>query len=211
MKTFLTAVLCLSAIFSFAQSQRDLPPNAEPGKCYAKCLMANEFDNYEFELPVYTGDPENDTVPRKVEKITLAQGKKEWVKKKADRKCLSPNPDDCLVWCLVEVPEMSVEREIVTDLSMTDFYIMETFEKKELKKKGGFTEWKEILCANKITSYTIRQIQTALLDEGFLNSIPRKKRLNAETKGALKSYQLKHGLPVGNLDLKTLDALGIHY
>jgi hypothetical protein len=28
-----------------------------------------------------------------------------WVKKKADRNCLSADPEDCLVWCLVEVPE----------------------------------------------------------------------------------------------------------
>ncbi|MEY4905099.1 MAG: hypothetical protein RLZZ292_2914 [Bacteroidota bacterium] len=28
----------------------------------------------------------------------------QWVKKQPDRNCLSANPDDCLVWCLVEVP-----------------------------------------------------------------------------------------------------------
>ena len=27
-----------------------------------------------------------------------------WVKKRGDQNCLSQNPDDCLVWCLVEVP-----------------------------------------------------------------------------------------------------------
>ena len=28
----------------FAQAPGDLPPNAEPGKCYAKCLIADEWD-----------------------------------------------------------------------------------------------------------------------------------------------------------------------
>ncbi len=27
-----------------------------------------------------------------------------WVKKKADRNCLSADPNDCLVWCLVDQP-----------------------------------------------------------------------------------------------------------
>ncbi len=28
-----------------------------------------------------------------------------WVKRRADRNCLSANPDDCLVWCLIEIKE----------------------------------------------------------------------------------------------------------
>lgn len=31
------------------------------------------------------------------------ESKREWIKKKADRNCLSSDPNDCLVWCLVEV------------------------------------------------------------------------------------------------------------
>lgn len=34
--------------------------------------------------------------------IISVQKKSAWVKKKQDANCLSANPDDCLVWCLVE-------------------------------------------------------------------------------------------------------------
>ena len=40
----------------------------------------------------------------------------EWVKKKADRNCLSADPDDCLVWCLVEVPASIQFKDINDEL-----------------------------------------------------------------------------------------------
>lgn len=211
MKTYLTLAFCLFALFSMAQAPGDLPPNAEPGKCFAKCLIGDDFRISTFEVAVYSGTPEDKTVKRKTKKIILAEGKTEWVKKKSDRKCLSGDPNDCLVWCLVETPEVSVEREVVLDLSKTDAYVMETFEKKELKKKGGFTEWKEIICANKVNSNLIRQIQNALLSEGFLEELPRKAKFKSKTKQALQSFQRENDLPIGNLDFETMDALNIPY
>ena len=38
------------------------------------------------------------------EQIEVAPSSTKWVKKKADRNCLSADPNDCLVWCLVETP-----------------------------------------------------------------------------------------------------------
>ncbi len=38
------------------------------------------------------------------ETIQTAAASTKWVKKKADRNCLSADPNDCLVWCLVEIP-----------------------------------------------------------------------------------------------------------
>jgi len=49
-----------------------------------------------------------ETVPAEyrtdTETIEVKPASTKWVKKKADRNCLSANPDDCLVWCLVEEP-----------------------------------------------------------------------------------------------------------
>ncbi len=39
------------------------------------------------------------------ETIVVRPASTKWVKKKADRNCLSADPNDCLVWCLVEVPQ----------------------------------------------------------------------------------------------------------
>ncbi len=40
----------------------------------------------------------------KYELVEVEPAREDWVQKKADRNCLSANPNDCLVWCLVEVP-----------------------------------------------------------------------------------------------------------
>ncbi|NNE38120.1 MAG: hypothetical protein HKN08_07425, partial [Gammaproteobacteria bacterium] len=41
------------------------------------------------------------------ETMVVSPATTKWVKRRADRNCLSANPDDCLVWCLVEVPEQT--------------------------------------------------------------------------------------------------------
>ncbi len=41
------------------------------------------------------------------ETIVTRPASTKWVKKKADKNCLSADPNDCLVWCLVEVPEQT--------------------------------------------------------------------------------------------------------
>jgi outer membrane protein OmpA-like peptidoglycan-associated protein len=38
------------------------------------------------------------------EQILNSPASTKWEKRKADAACLSANPDDCLVWCLVEIP-----------------------------------------------------------------------------------------------------------
>ena len=40
----------------------------------------------------------------KGERILIQPATTKWVKRKADRNCLSADPNDCLVWCLIEVP-----------------------------------------------------------------------------------------------------------
>lgn len=38
------------------------------------------------------------------EQVMTSPASTKWVKKKADANCLSADPNDCLVWCLVEIP-----------------------------------------------------------------------------------------------------------
>lgn len=45
--------------------------------------------------------PKYETVTETVE---VAPATTKWIKRKGDRNCLSANPEDCLVWCKVEVP-----------------------------------------------------------------------------------------------------------
>jgi hypothetical protein len=88
----------------------------------------------------------------------------------------------------------------------------ETVTKRVLAKKGGFTEWREILCPDLVTSYTISQIQRALLDRGYdVGPAGVDNVLGRDTKAALAKFQKDNGLPVGNLNFETLKALGVQY
>jgi peptidoglycan hydrolase-like protein with peptidoglycan-binding domain len=72
------------------------------------------------------------------------------------------------------------------------------------------TEWREVLCGNKVDGYTIRQIQSALRNAGY-DPGPIDNVLGARTRAALTKYQKDNSLPIGSLDLKTLQALGVQY
>lgn len=119
-------------VCSQVAAAQDAPPNAKPGKCYAKCLMPDK----------------NETLGSE--------------------------------------------------------------EKPNLIRAGGVTEWREVLCGEKISSETVRKIQESLFAFGYGSGVPDK-IMNANTKAALTKFQQDKGLPIGNLDLETLSALGIHY
>ena len=64
-------------------------------------------------------------------------------------------------------------------------------------------------CGDKVTASVIRQLQTKLTAAGY--NVPVSEGMNKETKEALMRYQKEHNLPVGNLDVRTLDALGVKH
>lgn len=75
---------------------------------------------------------------------------------------------------------------------------------------GTLTEWKEILCPADINAYTIGQIQYTLSEKGYATG-PVDEIMGEKTKAALVQYQRDNGLPVGQLDLQTIEALGVKY
>jgi len=213
MKTTLVTIFCFFTLIIFAQSPGDLPPS-KPGACYAKCLVGDEYQTSEIELRVYKGDPYDTLIKREMKEVVLKAKRKGWEKRVADRNCLSPDPNDCLVWCLVDIPEEKTYRMVVLGDAPDSTFIIEKFSKKELLKKGGFTEWKEVLCQGKINQNLVRSVQTNLFEAGFLEEKYLKKKkakFNTATKSALKEYQRQNSLPLGNLDFETLAHLGIDY
>lgn len=247
--------------------------------------------------------PGFETVTERIE--TKPAGTK-WVRKKADADCLSANPDDCLVYCLVETPAeyqtltkrinkgcdgsgladagciktvevpakmgtrtvqrvktpmtvieenvpaeykavtvradapagyVTITRQIEkTPASYFEEYVPATYKavtarvmktpptsrtetipaeyvtvtKRKIMKAGGFTEWREVLCGEKMTTYTIKQVQAALNKAGY-DAGPADNAMGTRTKNALTKFQKDKGLPVGNFDFETLKALGINY
>ncbi len=83
-----------------------------------------------------------------------------------------------------------------------------TISKRQLVKAGGFNEWREVVCADDITTNLVQRVQSALNSRGY-DVGPADGVNGAKTKSALARFQKDNGLPVGNFNFETLRALGI--
>ena len=406
-------LMALGLVQAQAPADEDMPPNAEPGKCYAKCLIPDEYQTVTQEIEtrpasvrmeaipaeyetvteqvlkkaeatrIVTVPAEYETVTERVmvkpetrrliavpaeyetvteqvvvkeastrliavpaeyetvtenyvlqpessrmvvrepryetitEQIEVSPASTKWVKRKADASCLSANPDDCLVWCLVETPAQyrtvsrrvnvgceggdgtpnsncvvsetipakmgtrssrvvktpastreevipaeyatitkrviktpattreevipaeyeTVTRRVVKNAATTRVETIPaeyetvtrrvvktpastrsidvpaeftTVSRRQLVRKGGFTEWREIVCPDKVTTQMVRQVQNALRKRGY-DPGPTDNILGSRTEAALVKYQRDNNLPVGKLDYETLRSLGLNY
>lgn len=191
-------------------SHSNSPMPNEPGKCYAKCLIPDVYENKQEKIYIYSGDNYDQENINHVKK-EIKPASTQWIKKKADKNCLSSNPEDCLVWCLQESPAEYEEFYEVLDTQTIKEFKIKTLEVRELVKLGGFTEWKEVICQNDLTQKVVSSINTQLYTLGYdVNKAPPKK-INKKMKGALVKYQQDKALPRGQLDIETLNSLGINY
>ena len=306
----MTGALMLPVVFVSAQS--DLPPNAEPGKCYAKCAAADEYKTETVTVQTKAASKRIETIPAVYETVTeqviakeastrievipavyetvseqilatdastrivpvaavyetvtetieIAPATTKWVKGDADPNCLSANPDDCRVMCLVDVPAKTktvtkrvlktpatsstldvpakyktvTRRALKTAASTRSVEVpavYKTVTKRVLKSpaatreieipavhrdvtktvlvsKGGWGTWKEVVCAKQITPKLVRAVQASLEAKGYdvgphgLDNV-----LGVDTKAALRKFQTDNKLPVGNLNVETMSALGV--
>ncbi|HRI00934.1 MAG TPA: peptidoglycan-binding protein [Saprospiraceae bacterium] len=93
-------------------------------------------------------------------------------------------------------------REVVTPA------VYKIVKERRLVKTGGFTVWTEILCEGKTTNSKISAVQKALKAKGYSVGVIDGK-MGLKTQTALKQFQTENGLPTGNLNIQTLQALGI--
>ena len=253
-------------------------------------------------IRIETMPPAFETVTERIETKPAAM---KWTRKNTDANCLNANPDDCMIWCMVETPaeyqtitrrvnrgcdgsgkpdagctktieipavmgtrtvqriktpasireeyvpaeykavtvrrndplQTSVSRQVLkTPASYREEYVPAEYKavtarvqktpattriemtppeyitvtKRKLVRRGGFSEWKEVLCGEKVTGYTVRQIQDALRKAGYYKGTSDN-TMGPGTKAALTKFQQDKGLPVGNIDFETLKALGVSY
>ena len=81
--------------------------------------------------------------------------------------------------------------------------------KTNLVTPGGFTEWREVVCDADITPALYRRVQQALNDKGY-NVGAVDGIIGAGTKAQLVKFQRDNNLPIGQLDVETLKALGVN-
>ena len=184
-------------------------PTGNNGECFAKCLIADIFELTTKDYIVFTGDETLEKVDIDYRKIVVQHKRTKWVKKKSPN-CRSYNENDCLVWCLVPQPEKIERLKILTDTTQSKNYEIRIIEKEILKEKGGFTEWKEVLCTDDVTPEIITTIQKALIKEDFYKG-PLTGTMDQNTKSSLDDFQKFNYLPIGNLDVETLEVLGMEF
>ena len=135
----------------------EFPPNAEPGKCYAKCVLPEQFETVTEQMVSKEASSRLEVVPATFETVTeqivtqeastrleiipavydtvteqiqikpvtkrlevvpasyetvtetiqVSPATTRWEKREGDTACLSANPEDCRVWCLVNVPAVN--------------------------------------------------------------------------------------------------------
>jgi bla regulator protein blaR1 len=71
------------------------------------------------------------------------------------------------------------------------------------------TDWLEVVCGDKISEEFIEIVLKKLKSERFLDASVSSKIVTKEIGKAVTAYQIKHGLPEGNLNLPTLKHMGI--
>ena len=162
--------------------------------CYEKIPAQYKTETYEVQI----------SAEKKEEKIIPA-------KYKTITRQVIDTPEET-----IEVPYDPVYKTITEKVMVTPERIdaeevpavYKEVEEKRLSKKGGYTVWTEILCANKTSASTIRKLQRALRAEGYSVGVVDGV-LGTRTQTALKQFQTDNQLPIGNMNMETLEALGI--
>jgi len=178
------------------------------GKCYAKCLYIDKVVTEIEEYAIYTGDANDENVEVVQKEIVIQPATTKWEKKMADRNCLSRDPDDCLVWCLVEVKPIVRTVTLLADTTQSQNYETEKIEREVKRIKGRSFEWEEVLCEEEVNPAVISEIQNALKANRYYDG-EISGQLDFETKDAMREFQEYNNLPIGQFDLETLDALGV--
>lgn len=177
------------------------------GKCFdTATLPAGERTIYsDQEYAVYIGEnPDEDYVV--LRNVKIQDGHNRWVKKKADRNCLSVDPNDCLIWCLVEAPALYKEVYLVTDMDKnSDFRYQRV---SVVQPVNSRTAKVEVICDIDISQKLISEIVSTLNHN--LKTIDKDhQELDDTFFAVLEEFQRKYNLPVGTLDLKTLEFMNL--
>ena len=94
---------------SLYQKTKEFSTSFDANKCYklffeGKELFSDKYEIIEKDLMEKIKWKEYTEYETYTSRVEVKPASTEWVKRKADRNCISSNPDDCMVWCLVEVP-----------------------------------------------------------------------------------------------------------
>lgn len=252
----------LSSSNSAGASTALLPPNAQPGRCYARVLTPATYKT-EYETVLTKGEGEtvkvipatyrNETQkllvkeasekivvvsPAKyqtqTEKVLVRPAYKTWKKGRGPIEKIDSSTGE--IMCLVEVPAQykTITKRVMVAPPVTKKVVIPAQYKtitrnvvdrpaqvvsskipaqygkvaKRIKVGDASLEWREILCKTNTTPDVVRRLQSNLRSKGF-NPGPIDGVIGSQTMGAVRAFQRSKGLPVGQLTIGTLNALGM--
>ncbi len=174
--------------------------SANPEDCYVMCWeeVPAEYKTVSKQVLARPAETQTTEIPAEYKTVTRRVLKRPATVDEVD----IPAEYKTITRQVLKVPERTDEVVIPAEYK--------TVTEKQLVKTGGFTRWTEILCAEKTTSNKVVEVQRALASRGY-DVGPIDGVLGGRTKSALESYQRENGLPVGNLNIETLQSLGISY
>jgi hypothetical protein len=159
-------------------------------------------------------------------KIYQKPATSQWEKKNRNENCISRNPEDCVIWSWVntpitysqvyinpKIPNDSLDIDVKDDFMIQTsgiFLNSKTYNSRIQKVEVIQTEITEVICANKITTELIHQVEQFLMDEGYELKFSNTDKLNLQTKSTLEDYQHDNNLPIGHLNIPTLENMGIN-
>ena len=178
-----------------------MPPGPE---CYVKCLTSISYGN---DIIEYTGNDFDDTNVTKA-RIIVKEADSKWVKKKDDKDCLSANPEDCMVWCLVKEKPDYYKYYTLKDTSVNkEFKIIKLNPKKSVSKRT----WVEVLCDTEIDSKLYHEMLEALIDLTYLTEVDRQEdsEFNYRIENAMSLFQTDNYLPECPFSIESLSLLKV--
>lgn len=167
-------------------------------ECLDDIVMVEKFEN----LPVYTGD--DSAIDVELVTVVISKASTIWEKKKADRNCLSADPNDCLVWCLVDVPGRVEKYTILNDTTSTDEWEMKPMQ----KYKEGQVVKVSVMCSEEISEELVEEIKNKLIAVDYdLNPKKNYKKLNRKMRRVINAFQRDYDLGEGLLTRETMEEL----
>lgn len=201
-KTLTTLVVGLfNLVVLHGQSAPLLPQNTSAGKCYEKCLAPPMDSTY--TEPTYTYK----TVR---EKKIVVPAHTRWVEKK-DKNCVSTNPQDCIATCLETVPaKYRYVRKRIKVETPTKNSNLKPLPKTDLEDYKE--QWVQVICKNDLSRKRVKQIKQTLIRLGYkIDAKANSSSIDSSTLNALIDFQKSNNLPIGVLDVFTLNMLEINF
>jgi len=166
------------------------------GDCFVECLLLDKYANLietKRNYPEVIGHTE--VVEKGNLRLSIAPKGTGWVLKRVENNCLSKDPNDCLVRCLVEYPKHLTGIEIIDDskaVSIDDF----SDEEISLLFEANYIVYSQAPCEMDQAELELLYTQFESDDDSLIEMI--------------KVFQAKNGLPIGELNLETIYFIGLN-